>query len=303
MKRGFNIKASWLEIAAILLIGPAVFLAQAAVVVAQNPQVSLQSWWRAGTGEPGPESTHLHVESDIKLDGVPVAGPISFNVTAVVHHAIPGSKLRSTKIYSEPLHKVVFRIDWNQTLGGEVNWSGTRPVSFNTTACAYDGRQELRLLTDMVDGHGNAQVTTSGLQIVTANGLPVKHARAANWNEARAYYVSGYQNARFLSPLPRDPVSGVWSPYLQITDGSGGRPTDRHQILLDMGNHGHIPGTVLRDAPGRFAKQRFPIDTSTMTPGWHKLFLIGHESDQSSSDPTRRGTVSVVLVIPFEVSP
>lgn len=269
--------------------------------VGQDFTAEMQSWWSAQGVEPGPASTHVHIRTTLPI-GTTVSGVISFDITAIVHHPIPGSKLRSTKVYSEPLHKVMARIDWNQTLGGEVNWSsGPRTVTFDTRNCAYDGRQEFRLLTDMVDGHGNAQVVTSGLQVITKNGLPIKHARAENWNEARSYYVTGYQNARFLSPIPNAPISGIWSPYIQITDGSGGRPTDRHQILLDAADHGHIPGRVLRDSAGRFAKQRFPIDTTTLTPGPHKLFLVGHEFDDANSDPTRHGTVSVVLVIPFVV--
>lgn len=275
---------------------------------AQNT-VGLQAWWASGTDAPGPAAMHVHIDTDFPvgagLNGRdPLTGEIQLAVTATVHHAPAGSKLTTTAIYSEPLHKIIREIRWNQTVGGATNQVFTWQGTLDTRLGGYDGRQEYRFLTKVNRPDGNSLRVTSGIQAYVANGKSVKHARSANWNEARGWYDGfNYQNCRFLDPWPISPVSGIWSPLIEITPGSGGRPTDRHWIVLDPANHFHEPGTMLRDAPGKFGKARFPIDTTQLAPGPHKLVLVGHEEDQSNAKVSRRGTLSSVLVIPFEVGP
>lgn len=304
-----------LETALILAISPAIFLLQAAVVQAQHPTWGLQSWWTDEGKTPGPESHHLHLDIidfpvgagvpdyDGKISIPPLTGLVPLTVKVTVHHAPANSKLTTTAIYSEPVHKVVKTITWNKTLSGNVNeefiWSG----EIDTRLCVYDGRQEFRFLTKCNRPDGNSLRVTSGIQCYVQNGAVVKHERTTNWQEVRAWYNHlDYVNARFLSGIPRKPLNIIWSPKIELVPGSGGSPITEHWIVLDPANHFHVPGVMLKKGTGQY-KGIFPIDCRTLAPGPHKLVLVTHAEDKSSSDPTERGTLSAVLSVPFEVGP
>src|SRR5437667_12730377 len=98
-------------------------------------------------------------------------------------------------------------------------------------------------------------------------------------------------------PLPKAPLSGVWSPRLRMIDHGpiDDLPVTAYSVRLDPDFHADPmnEGTVLRDGLGEFPEQVVPIDTSLLPDGQHRLFR------RADCDDPRGSTNSGVLVVNF----
>lgn len=296
----------WIETIAVLLIGPAVFLMQAAVVSAQPPPEERVSWWgsQAWWSEPGVDpgltSQHLHVDSDLPVGGT-VSGTFKLRLLVTSHHAPANSKLTNTIVYitTDGGNKKGATVSWNHPVGAESENQRYVEVDVNTTVSPYDGWQEFRLNTDVKRGNDGKTLTcTSGFQLYLKNGKTVSNYRSqAPWfNEARGWYTSrGYQNSRYLSMLPINiKRADGWFPILQCTNGSSGNTPTGHHITVDPQQHFHIQGTEVRKADGPMKRQAVEVNLDTIANGWHKLAVLTHEEKPD-------GTLTGVLMVPFEV--
>lgn len=258
------------------------------------PTWGLQAWWSEKELIPGHTSEHLHLDTNFPV-GLTVTGEIEFDVSITTHHVPIGSKLLSTKIYSEPLGEIVKRIDWNVIIDKEGDWNFWRHVTLDTNDCGFDGLQEFRFLTHLRRPDKKELTVTSGLQVLVENGNPVEDARKLHYKVARAWYNNyGYQITGLLSELPRTKVIGTWEPLIEINKGSGGRTTDWHEVVVDAANHFHVIGKVIKNKTVGPFKGKIKINASDYSSGAHKLFIIGHEKEVE-------GTLSSVFVVPFEV--
>lgn len=278
------------------------------VPVWTRPVWGLQSWWTDGEGVPGHDSGHLHLDTDFpvgygirdydgKITTPPLSGKVPFSVYVTIHDAPIGTKLTTTSIYSEPLHKVVRTITWNKVIESTDNVSYSWTGDLDTVLGGYNGRQEYRFLTKLNRPDGNSLRVTSGLQAYVSNpGKTEKHSRPEYWQECRGWYNDlNYENARFLSGIPRKPIRGLWLPTVQLTPGSGGSDVTSFWVVLDPQNHFFSPGTMIFQGTDEY-KGLISVDCRTLSSGTHKLVLLTH-----AKDLVQNGTLTGVLVVPFEV--
>jgi hypothetical protein len=171
-------------------------------------------------------------------------------------------------------------------------------VQINTNVVPYDGFQEVRFFTEVRHTDGADQYASTGWALDVRNGNPVNHykpdAQAPEFTEARGWYEGAdYTNARWEDLALTTPVSGVWSPDLKMTAGSGGEPVTFHAVYVDPNFHAGIEGIIIKQGAGKW-DGNVPIDTTTLSNGPHRLVL---RADATIST----GTNSGLLVIPFIV--
>ena len=115
--------------------------------------------------------------------------------------------------------------------------------------------------------------TSTGLHAYLSNGYPISHVyENPDRIEGRGWYTDAEYAETSVKSLTSAPVSGLWAPWLEMTPGSGGIPVTSHRAALDAAIHVGDPGTEILDGAGPF-EGRALIDTTTLSNGWHRLFL------------------------------
>ena len=160
-------------------------------------------------------------------------------------------------------------------IGGEKTVWHTMYVD---TRLQHDGLRQWRLYAYFIHRGGNEQVARAMYRVDVENG---KSDRGPVYSEygGSGWYVEadgtdwGYQRAT-LDPASFLPVggcvSGTWSPTVQL-DWPDPDATE-HMVLIDPNIHAGSLGRVIRRGSGSY-EGPVTIDTSTLAPGPHKLFL------------------------------
>lgn len=268
--------------------------------VAAGPCVFMeaQGWWKGttGIGANEPFGSHVHVGTCFPW-GVPVSGTVELDVRILLHDN-PGQLYRiRPQIWYDGGNVVLNEVYYRTTFptgDGEV-W---QHISLDTTRVPFDGLQELRLFTEVRQPDGKVQYVSTGWALDIRNGKPVNHykpdAQAPRFTEGRGWYTgANYTNSRFEDPAFQTPVSGLWTPDLKMTAGSGGVSVTSHAVYIDPDFHNGSSGITVKSGLGKWDGD-VAIDTTTLTNGPHKLVL---RADAAIST----GTNSGLLVIPFVV--
>lgn len=279
--------AQFIAIAALLL--PASPVAPTAAAPPCAP-IEAQAWWKeSGEAAPG---RHAHIGTCFPTDVV--TGIVTFPIKVMWHAQPLGAT--ATRIRIQDGSTTI----WSKTsglpaVGGVADVALTVNASIDTNKLAT-GRHELRFGSYVRQPDGNVQLVSTGWQLCVRSCSPRQVRSADHWTEARGWYTGavGYQNARFLSPLPTASVSGIWRPTIQCAAPSGGTPS-MCEAYLDPNFHHGSSGTLLYHANGA-AKTTLAIDTSKLAPGTHKLVI---RTDAQSANP--RGVDSGVMVVSFTV--
>jgi hypothetical protein len=269
-----------------------------------EPRVFLeaQGWWKGNgvtsmIGATAPVGAHVHVGTCFPW-GQPVAGVVEFDVRIMLHDN-PGELYRlRPQVWYEGGHSIQNEVHYGQTFGAgdHTIW---QHIAIDTTQIPFDGFQEMRFFTEVRHTDGADQYASTGWHLLLTNGRPVNHykpdSQAAEFTEGRGWYEgeAAYTNARWEAPALTQPVSGIWSPDVKMTAGSGGASVTFHGLYIDPNFHAGSQGIVVMAGLGKW-EGPVAIDTRTLSNGLHRLVLRG---DATVAD----GTNSGLVVIPFIV--
>ncbi|MEN8260438.1 MAG: DNRLRE domain-containing protein, partial [Pseudomonadota bacterium] len=285
--------------------------------------ISSQDWWLTTPGEvgkdgkPGNDFGHLHTELCFPHKAT-VSGEMTLNVTSIMHKN-PGEFLKLViEMWADNVDfktpdcpednavacKKFFHsprsLEKCQATGGVLTdpvtctWQDT--LTFDTRVFPWDGWQQFRVRATVDEPDGKSMRTSTGLHAYLKNGKTVKHVYSdPDLLEARGWYSDvGYATSK-VEGLTAGPVSGLWAPWVEMQPGAGGIPITSHYVALDAAVHAGNFGTPLLQGDGPY-EGRVMIDTTTLTNGWHKLFLKA-----GAFDPITGSTNSGLFVGFFEV--
>jgi PKD repeat protein len=310
------------------VICPATVIAEQGVVphpkgCADNEiYLSSQDWWLTTPGEvgedglPGLDFGHLHTELCFPHKAT-ITGEMTLDVTSIMHDN-PGDfyqlvvqiwqdgwspdpllcGIGSAVVCEEfdPPRTLASCETSGGTLIGETTCRWQDSLTFDTSIFPNDGWQQFRVrgLVDQADG--SSMRTSTGLHAYLDHGKPISHVyENPDRIEGRGWYTDANYSETSVKGLTSAPVSGLWAPWLEMTPGSEGIPVTNHRAALDANIHMNNVGTELLDGAGPF-EGRHMIDTTTLTNGWHTLFLRA-----SQFEPISGSTNSSINVTFFEV--
>ena len=261
--------------------------------------VDAQSWWRTTPGMSGTDFGHVHVGGCI-----PERETLSENTqldVRVMLHDNPGQ----LDIFELVYHGADYETDveFPQTPPFTCPNPGTcerwLQVPVDLSLFNHAGLQELRFRAFEDVPGGNNMIASLDWQVYVENGATRMDQTRLAFPRGKGWYTgSGYCEAGYTGvPLPKAPLSGVWSPRLRMVDHGAidDLPVTAYSVRLDPDFHADPmnEGTVLRDGLGEFPEQDVPIDTSLLPDGQHRLFL------RADCDDPRGSTNSGVLVVNF----
>ncbi len=318
------------SVIAYILLAVAIFSAQSALAEVPHPKgcaddeifLSSQDWWLTTPGQvgqdgqPGEEFGHLHTELCFPHKAT-ISGEMTLDVSSIMHHN-PGDFYKlviqiwaegwspSPQVCGEGAAVACKEFDPPRTLatcessGGTLLSSQTcqwqDSLTFDTSLFPYDGWQQFRVrgMVDQADGSGMR--TSTGLHAWLSHGKPIVHVyENPDRIEGRGWYTDANYAETSVKGLTSEPVSGLWAPWLEMTPGSGGIPVTSHRAAFDAAIHAGDLGTEILDGSGPF-EGRVMLDTTTLSNGWHKLFLRS-----SQFEPISGSTNSSINVTLFEV--
>ena len=216
----------------------------------------------------------------------------------------PGRLNYASMVFKTPSMETTVQKDYTATgmtcpAGECIRW-----VRFSWPLSAFDhsGLQEIRFRMFVNQSNGKQQNTSLNWQVYVDNGKSVSNVTRMPWLRGKGWYThSLYCEGAYISvPIPKAPVSGVWSPVLRLDthDSDASLPVTHYTVAVDP--HGHAdppdPGIVLLDADGTRPSAPLAIDTMLLANGPHRLFLRSGCRDDSLGS-TNWG----VLVVPFIV--
>ncbi|TMG06159.1 MAG: hypothetical protein E6I02_08830 [Chloroflexi bacterium] len=261
--------------------------------------VDAQSWWRTTPGMSGTDFGHVHVGGCI-----PERETLSENTqldVRVMLHDNPGQ----LDIFELVYHGADYETDveFPQTPPFTCPNPGTcerwLQVPVDLSLFNHAGLQELRFRAFEDVPGGNNMIASLDWQVYVENGATRMDQTRLAFPRGKGWYTgSGYCEAGYTGvPLPKAPLSGVWSPRLRMIDHGAidDLPVTAYSVRLDPDFHADPmnEGTVLRDGLGEFPEQDVPIDTSLLPDGQHRLFL------RADCDDPRGSSNSGVLVVNF----
>ncbi len=283
--------------------------------------VESQGWWVPGAGQPDTkDSNHGHVHAGACLpERQTLDARLRPTVTLwvrVVLHDNPTASRDPDKFYASLVFKTPKQEQTveKRSLVGLGPCAGTCStwVRFTHELSSFEqtGLEEMRIRTFVPERPrttaptGPVQQNTSlNWQVrVVGTGRPPSDVTRQPYLRGKGWYThSLYCEAAYLSvPVPSSPLSGVWSPQVQLDTHSSdeSQPVSHVGAWVDPDFHASPPveGRVLLDRAGTLPATRLRIDTTKLSNGVHRLHL---RSD--CRDGVMRSTNSGVLVVPFRV--
>ena len=293
--------------------------------------ISSQDWWLTTPGEvgqdglPGEDFGHLHTELCFPHKAT-ISDEMTLEVTSILHDN-PGEFYKLViQLWQSGLADMTPESDTSATptecgegsaivckefdpartfatceaSGGTLisgitcKWTDT--LSFDTSYFPNDGWQQFRVRGKIHQADGTDMRTSTGLHAYISNGNPISHVyENPDRLEGRGWYTDANYAVSNVKDIMTGPVSGLWEPWVEMKQGSGGIPITNHRVALDAAIHAGNLGTELLDGPGAY-EGRILIDTTTLTNGWHTLFLRTSQFETISGS-----TNSSVFVFFFEV--
>jgi len=261
--------------------------------------VDAQSWWQDA---PGPFSDmtagHLHLGGCIPLRTTHLTGTVPFDAIVKMHN----NDGKVTYV------AIVVKTDSLEQTYRSVNPGWTCPTAdctfvqhFDLPVSAFNvsGRQEIRLRVTAKRPNGKEFRTSLNFEAVIDNGKTLNNFDRMPYTRGKGWYTNvNYCEASYrddITPVPVAPVSGTWTPYItQVDHGSSDANPTYWSIRVDPDIHAGYMGLFLGEGAGS-RNGYFPIDTTQLANGPHKLFL------QTKCEVPAGQNVGV-LVIPFTVA-
>ena len=321
----------WIGFAfAYILLALAIITVQPALAEVPHPKgcaddeifISSQDWWLTTPGQvgqdgqPGEDFGHLHTELCFPHKAT-LSGEMTLDVTSVMHDN-PGDFYKlviqlwaegwspSPQICGEGAAVACKEFDPPRTFATCESSGGTLlsaltckwqdSLTFDISQFPYDGWQQFRVRGKVDQADGSSMRTSTGLHAWINHGKPINHVyENPDRIEGRGWYTDAEYAETSVKEFPSGAVSGLWAPWLEMTPGSGGIPVTSHRAAFDAAIHLGDLGTEIVDGSGPF-EGRVMLDTTTLSNGWHKLFLRS-----SQFEPISGSTNSSISVTFFEV--
>lgn len=264
----------------------------------QQPRVylSAQSGWPVGDSETQTygDAEHSHSETCFPLYQV-VSGTVHFDVVSKLHNS-PGQHAR---VRIQDGSTTLVQADTPVCQADDCTFVSPLDVNFSGRAT---GTHEIRVHsigrtgTPGSNSYPTENLATTSWQLCNVNctvrstTIPWPQTRGAGWYDTPSIDTKGYIEARLISMLPSQPISGTWCPTVRIREGAAegslnDTPVDRSTAYLDPDFHNADPalreGTVLLDQAGTFggwAGAPLCIDTTRFADGSHRLMLQAHST-------------------------
>lgn len=270
--------------------------------------VDAQDWWVNSDGGPGEDFGHLHTAFCWPYRKT-LTAPYVVRIRQTLHQnpgvlerpyiqVEPGTDISSSGVpSSRTLANCTSTGGTVADSGKTCHWNST--ITINPSGYS-NGWKEIRVRGRVREPNGGEMVTTTGLQLCMKSCSSDSGYRSTSkYTETRGWYDNpfmgyansgGYDFGKLLAP-----VSGTLTMNIWLKRGAEGVAVSGHYVALDTDFHNGNPGVVVKQGTGEF-RGNITIDTTTLSNGWHRLFL---RTDQFDS---RTGTVhSGIFATMFEV--
>ncbi|MEZ4865358.1 MAG: hypothetical protein R3C14_28880 [Caldilineaceae bacterium] len=232
--------------------------------------IELQAWWTPAYG-------HLHLAALVPF-AQPVSGKLEIPVRVVLH-ANP-SVLRYLSVHTDEKAQLRVKLGDLRCSQPVCAWAFT--ITLDTTKMS-SGWRELRLRAETVSPDGSRYFNSSNVPVLVQNGGTVKNAKQFCDHTAligRGWYDGfDYTNA-IIECVPTAPVHGAVTFRVRAQN-----PSQHLKVDLDKTHmipavglwplQAAITGATLFDKDGDFSGSKdwvsIPIDTRTLSNGWHSL--------------------------------
>lgn len=239
---------------------------------------------------------HTHTATCFPQDQLVADGKIKYDVRLMLHKGNVGKVnwLQLGDAYSNVLTQVNFNPPLECPGGSDPKkmcevWI---PVEVDTSKMK-DGYQEMRVRFNVQQPNGERQFASTGWEAFYRT--KVGYDRRYPYLEARGWYTgANYANARLLTPVPYEPVSGKWSLKVGMIPGSEGVPITSSSVHIDAKFNLNSFGWTIMEANGPFTGT-ITIDTTKLSNGLH---YVAVKSDQ---DLSNGGTNTGILQFPIIV--
>ena len=266
--------------------------------------VDAQAWWGpTRVGQTQKDLGHVHVGSCIPERESITGTTMPIDLRVILHNNPGTVTYVSVVVKGTNYEDTVAKLS-DPTLVGVPGLTVTRWLHYDLPLSTFQasGLQEIRYRV-FVDEPATSDTMHSSINYQTTieNGRPrsdvtrLPFLRMKGWYTGAGYCESSYRSD--ITPLPDAPVTGSWEPQLRML--WHGEPSDRkvthHAVRIDPDFHAVPPveGIIRRYADGPW-EGVLPIDTTSLTPGVHRLHMKA-----DCDDP--RATNSGVGVVAFEV--
>lgn len=263
-----------------------------------------QSWWRRTPGATGTDFGHVHSGACFPYMKT-LKGFVRFDVRTLMHDN-PNGRLYVVRVqaFNNAYGTKTLKTVKVNRVCGSTDCTFWTTVTVDTSTLANGGLTEFRIHSEVRDPDGSRNLATNGYLAYIRNGKPVTDTRhlAPSFTEGRGWYRTaggkefGYENARLRTPIPSQPLAGVWLPEIETRAGSGGEAITQTMVMIDPQLHA-VPedhGMMILHRLGPF-KGRLSIDTTELADGPHRLMILGSAKESVGS------TLSGAFVIPFVV--
>lgn len=258
-----------------------------------------QSWWQDAPG-PFSDSTsrHLHLGGCIPLRTTHLSGTVPFDAIVKLHNNDGKVTYVAIVVKTDSLEQTYRSYNPGWTCPTN-DCTFTQHFDLPVSAFNYSGREEIRLRVTAKRPNGKELRTSLNFNAVIDNGKTLNNIDRMPYTRGKGWYTDfNYCEASYrddITPLPTAPVSGTWTPYItQVDHGSTDADPTYWSIRVDPDIHGGYMGLFLGQGPGS-RDGYFPIDTTQLINGPHKLFL-------QTKCAVSAGENVGVLVVPFTVA-
>ena len=255
-----------------------------------------QDWWLDPGDAVEGQSRHIHLATCFPLDQT-LRGVVPFDIHIQLHMNPGVLSQVDLQVFGDNLSVTQIAAVPNFTCP-TAQCDLWYHLNYDTTKVPADGYLEFRFHAKVTGPDGKIGYTSSGWLAYIANGggRPIQSYRVAPWIEARGWYTGvEYENARFTSPIPSGPLSGLWTFGVKLAAGSGGTPVNHILISLDPHFH-NVPvdrGNVIFEQYGPYTGN-ITIDTRTLSNGVHRLFM---RTDSTIATGTASGVLAMNFVV------
>lgn len=275
--------------------------------------MSNQSWWVTG---PTPRNTlaasHAHVEGCIP-EGQRMSGIQPFDLTLIAFR-LAGVKWKTVTIsVLGERYRVTRNVGWTIP-SDDMEQRTERGILFDTSQLSH-GWKVLNIRGLLAHPDGILTISTQYTVEIDNGGTDGTRKRFTSgkgWLKERFVEDKGFPTAGIATvdfDAAQRGVSGVWKPLIRFQNEYG--PIGASFVSIDPDFHMDDPGIVIHelqyDPPVSGANVVVPIDTSLLSPGWHRLFIRSSEDsatnplDPVDPDPDPDGTSLAVLTVWFLV--
>jgi hypothetical protein len=267
--------------------------------------IDCQAWWQPAGQGPG----HIHIAADMPLRQA-LDGEEHMVLQLEAFNQPRGTKWKTLQVDIDGLEtqNVAPSAHWPWACATAPGGVASREVQiqFSTLYAPeenrFSGWTELKL-TGIVQRFDGRMLLRTRIPVYLENDYPVRSRAPLAFSGSTGWFFEsttgtnhGYPTAKLYQQSEQEALAGVpasWSPVVGVV--SNLTPLSHMRVCVDPAFHAGNAGTVIYDDVPLTKTPVGPIETSTLTPGWHRLFVEAREASFSA------GSASGVVVYRFWV--